>query len=89
MCVPRGIRRPYFFEQRLPEAIRQFGLRYVPGMTPASEAPAGFVGAVNGLFEPPGFDLKLGLSSDLITPADFDGDGRTDAAVFRASTGVW
>jgi hypothetical protein len=42
----------YFFERRLPEAIRQFGRTHVPGNTPAGEVPNGFVGPVDHLFEP-------------------------------------
>jgi hypothetical protein len=31
----------------------------------------------------------FGLSTDLVTPADFDADHRTDIGVFRPSNGVW
>lgn len=42
----------YFFERRLPQAIREFGEEYVHGKTPVSEAPAGFFDPVDRLFEP-------------------------------------
>ena len=33
--------------------------------------------------------VQFGISSDLPTPADYDGDGKTDVAVFRPSENVW
>ena len=30
-----------------------------------------------------------GMATDTLVPGDYDGDGRTDAAVYRASTGTW
>ena len=42
----------YFFEQRLPHTIRQFGRSYVAGKTPVCKAPPGFSGPVDDLFEP-------------------------------------
>jgi hypothetical protein len=33
--------------------------------------------------------LNWGLASDKLTPADFDGDLKTDIAVWRPSTQTW
>jgi hypothetical protein len=33
--------------------------------------------------------VRFGLGSDRLTAEDFDGDGKTDVAVFRPSTGTW
>lgn len=33
--------------------------------------------------------IAFGQSEDVIVPGDYDGDGRTDAAVFRPSIGTW
>jgi hypothetical protein len=31
----------------------------------------------------------FGVANDILAPADYDGDGRTDYAIFRPSTGTW
>lgn len=33
--------------------------------------------------------VTFGLSTDVQAPADYDGDGRMDPAVFRPTTGIW
>ncbi|MEJ7698985.1 MAG: hypothetical protein WKF71_04975 [Pyrinomonadaceae bacterium] len=33
--------------------------------------------------------MQFGTSEDKPTPADYDGDGKTDITVFRPLTGTW
>ncbi len=33
--------------------------------------------------------IQFGLDDDIAAPADYDGDGRVDVAVFRPTTGIW
>jgi FtsP/CotA-like multicopper oxidase with cupredoxin domain len=33
--------------------------------------------------------IQWGLPTDIVVPGDYDGDGRVDKAVWRASSGVW
>ena len=37
----------------------------------------------------PVINTLWGLSGDMPSPHDFDGDGRADAAIFRPATGEW
>jgi hypothetical protein len=48
--------------------------------------PTGFVRAST---DPLGEKLTFGTYGDVLTPGDYDGDGKTDLAVWRPSTGAW
>jgi hypothetical protein len=41
----------YFFEKRLPDAIRRFGAGYIHGKTSLNDAPNGFVGPLDHAFD--------------------------------------
>src|SRR5207253_3134282 len=40
-------------------------------------------------FAPNTFQIFFGATSDIPVPGDYNGDGRTDAVIFRPSTGLW
>ena len=35
------------------------------------------------------FNVSFGSADDVLVPGDYDGDGATDLAVYRTSTGTW
>jgi len=35
------------------------------------------------------FQIYFGATSDVAVPGDYDGDGKTDAVIFRPATGLW
>jgi hypothetical protein len=40
-------------------------------------------------YAPGTFQIYFGATSDIPVPSDYNGDGRTDAVIFRPSTGLW
>jgi hypothetical protein len=52
--------------------------------------PTNSVWYTQGQTDDGGFSAtKWGLSTDIITPGDYDGDGEQDAAVWRPKNGIW
>lgn len=37
----------------------------------------------------PAFQIYFGATTDVPVPGDYDGDGKTDAVIFRPTTGLW
>jgi hypothetical protein len=40
-------------------------------------------------YAPGTFQIYFGATTDVPVPGDYDGDGKTDAVIFRPSTGLW
>ncbi|MBV9959641.1 MAG: PD40 domain-containing protein, partial [Acidobacteria bacterium] len=58
---------------------------YNPGDTPTAQSYWHVLRSSNNSY----FSLQFGSGEDKIVPADYNGDGSTDVAVFRPSTGTW
>jgi FG-GAP-like repeat len=66
-----------------------FGIRIVPSAFPAVWRPGNVGWYLVPPTRPSGLDRQFGLPTDTPVPADYDGDGQIDFAVWRASEGNW